>query len=179
MQTQTAEIPYSYRLCDGIAYLTRNEVDLIKEMARLLPPDAVCCNIGAGAATSIIALLEERPELYVYSIDIDPDNGMSQLHESGFISRIIQIVGDSKKVEWQYGKIDYTFVDGEHSYEGILGDIRAFLPRMAENGIMLFDDYADIHWSSVKQIVDLYAGKWEQLGYVDNLIAFRVNRGNE
>lgn len=169
---------YSYRVADGIQYMTRAEVDFVKKLAPLLPQHAVCVNVGMGAATSVIALLEERPELIVYSVDINPDNGMSQLYESGFTKNVVKIIGDSKEVEWLYGEISFAFIDAGHQREEVLADVNAWCPRMAKNAIMMFHDYAAVHWHGVKEVVDSVAGNWEFLGLVDTLIAFRVNTGD-
>lgn len=38
--------------------------------------------------------------------------------------------------------IDFLFIDGDHSYEGVISDIRGWLPRMREGGIILGHDYS-------------------------------------
>lgn len=37
--------------------------------------------------------------------------------------------------------IRLLFVDGSHTYEGVKGDIEAWLPRVAPGGVVVFDDY--------------------------------------
>jgi hypothetical protein len=38
--------------------------------------------------------------------------------------------------------IDLLYVDGWHSYEAVLDDGRAWLPHLAERGVVFFDDYS-------------------------------------
>lgn len=39
--------------------------------------------------------------------------------------------------------VDFVFIDGEHSYEGCLGDIRAWLPKVKNGGTIAGHDYLD------------------------------------
>lgn len=166
----------AHRIAQGIGYMTHAEVELIHQLAPRVPPNATCVNIGCGAATSIIALLEYRPDLYLYSVDIDEYNGMSQLAQAGILSHIVKVIGDSKQVEWNGGPIDYLFVDGCHEEECIRGDIAAWLPRMKVGGIMLFHDYGSVNWDAVQRVVDEYAQAfdWKMLEHADTLIAFQL-----
>lgn len=157
----------SYDLASGIGYLTKPEVDAIKEIAALLPTDPICVNIGAGAGTSSIALLEAREDAMLFDVDIDPDKAVSQLIEAGYYNadRYQRITGDSKVVAWPAGVlIDYLFVDGDHTEPGIRGDIEAWRPRLRDGGYMLFHDYwpyppdhalAGVdYWPDVRRVVD-------------------------
>lgn len=167
---------YALRLADGIGYLNREEVQMLYRIAYLLPPNAFCCNIGAGAGTSIIAILEMRPDLGMVSVDLNGENAMSQLIEAGMLPRILKIIGDSKQIMWNYGPLDYLFVDGDHSKEGIEGDIAAWLPRMKYGSLILFDDYGCPTWPDVKPVVDYYVANygWELIERVNELAAFRI-----
>lgn len=162
------------KIAIGIGYLTVEEVEFINELALRLPKDAVCVNIGAGSATSIIAVLEVRSDLTMYSVDINSENGKSQLWEANMLDRVIPVIGDSKEVDWNGGAISYLFVDGQHDYKGLLGDLVAWTPRLAPHAIVMFDDYLDIHWSSVQPLVDEWAKPHKRIGLVNNLIAFEV-----
>jgi predicted O-methyltransferase YrrM len=39
--------------------------------------------------------------------------------------------------------VDLLYVDGWHSYDAVLGDGRAWLPHLAEHGVVFFDDYGN------------------------------------
>lgn len=51
-----------------------------------------------------------------------------------------------------------VFVDGDHTYDGVMADYRNYAPLLADGGIMVFDDYANPQWPgvgrAVKTIVD-------------------------
>ena len=162
------------RLADSFDYMRPEEVDLVHRLARDLPERAVCVNIGSGSGTSIIAVMEVRLDLNMYSVDINADNALSQFHQAGILSKITQITGDSKTVAWNGDRIDYCFVDAGHLEHEIRGDIQAWIPRMASGGIVLFHDYGSDRWSDVKKVVDEYAGNWEFIEVADKLAAFRI-----
>ena len=109
-------------------------------------------------------------------MDIDADNGMSQLEQAGLMSHIYKVVGDSKEVPWVGIPINYIFIDGGHEEFEIRGDIEAWLSRMSYDGVLLFHDYGSPNWPSVKTVVDEYASRlgWELLGLEDTLIAFKL-----
>ena len=61
----------AYQYSDWIGYLSRSDVDLLTEMARSLPDNPVVINIGAGVGTSGLTFMEARPDLVLYSIDVN------------------------------------------------------------------------------------------------------------
>lgn len=140
-------------------YLFAEEVQALKELALSLPDAPHVLNIGSGSGTSSLALLEARPDLFLYCVDIEAGNsplgglfGERQvLSEAGFDGRYTQIQADSAKLGKDWGKpelidlpdikFDLIFVDGGHSYEEASGDILAWLPHIKPGGIMAVHDY--------------------------------------
>lgn len=185
-------------------YLYQDELPALQELARLLPPNPVVVNIGAGAGTSGLALLESRPDLYLITIDIQKESSPfgclageeEQLKLAGLWGeRNRQIHGDSKDVGRRWfsiaydgRQVDMVFIDGDHSYEGAKGDIEAWLPLIKPGGIMAVHDYRkDIlaptedgphpkPWPFVDQAVQecLIDKGYEFVMWVDSLIAFRA-----
>lgn len=47
-----------------------------------------------------------------------------------------------------------VFVDGDHTYEGVMTDYRNYAPLLADGGIMVFDDYANPQWPGVGRAVE-------------------------
>lgn len=62
--------------------------------------------------------------------------------KNNMIHRIIPIRGDSLYTVGIHdnNSIDLAFIDGDHSYEGCLGDLRNVLPKMKNNGNILAHD---------------------------------------
>ncbi len=133
----------SLELAIAFDYLTVREVACLKDFAQRLPAWSRAVNIGSGAGTSVLAVLEERSDITLYDIDLNLLMASDQYRASGVEgdSRLIRIDGDSKQVPWTYGKVDYLFVDGDHTEWGIRGDLHEWLPRMAPGGYVLLHDF--------------------------------------
>lgn len=66
-------------------------------------------------------------------------------HQLPCVRRIIQLYGDSATFDFSpwYGKIDFVFVDGAHSYDYAANDTRIALRLLRpEGGIIVWHDYA-------------------------------------
>lgn len=52
------------------------------------------------------------------------------------------------------GSLDAAFIDGLHTYRGVLADIQAWWPKLSSHGgVMLFNDYASSHYPGVERAV--------------------------
>lgn len=139
---------------------TPNNIALLTEVAKELPHDAVCLEIGTRGGFSAISFLLGNLNLHLTSIDNDGrceyavrDNIQrimaekylgEQYHpnEWELDKRFSFITGDSAEVgkAWEK-KVQYLFIDGDHSYEGVKKDIEAWIPHMDYGGIIGFHDY--------------------------------------
>jgi predicted O-methyltransferase YrrM len=52
---------------------------------------------------------------------------------------------------WSAGPIRLLYIDGLHTYEAVIQDYRAWEPFLAEEHVVLFDDYL---WAEVQRAVD-------------------------
>lgn len=193
-------------LQDAFRYLFPDEVRALKELAQSLPADPVVVNIGAGSGTSGLAFRESRPDLILYTIDIEDQNSplgslyseAAVLREAGLdsLDYYRPIHGDSKEVarSWTAGLVDLVFVDGDHTYEGCWGDITGWWPHLRPGGIMAIHDYDKqtvyarpnlpaaiphyLHFDGVDAAVrELLLGRVPLVCHVDTLIAFRKQNG--
>lgn len=181
----------AHSVTDWTGYLSHPEVDALKDLARSLPENPTAVNIGAGNGTSGLAFMEARPDLHLWTIDIQLESspfGCLQGEEMVFRSagfwgnpRHQQIHGDSKAVgrDWDYGPVDLVFVDGGHQYHEAKGDIEIWLPHIKSGGIMAVHDFEkgikNKHWPGVDRAVrELLLGPYEQVLRVETLIAFRI-----
>ena len=53
---------------------------------------------------------------------------------------------------WKHGKIDLLFIDGDHTYEGLLKDFISWYPWVKEGGVIMFDDYNNV--TGVKKAIN-------------------------
>ncbi len=171
-------------------YLTIDEVFILQkyasEISTYMKP--VIVNIGAGAGTSTIALASGNDKATIFSVDIRADelemftNEHLRMKEIGeeISDRVIRIWGDSKKVGYAFPyKVDLVFIDGDHLYSGIIGDIEAWTRNIWPGGIICFHDYGAENWPDVKNVVDKCASlcEWTQLCIVDTLAVYRTKEG--
>ena len=71
---------------------------------------------------------------------------------------IVQLTGDSATFDFApyYGKMDFVFVDGSHSYEYVLNDSRKAIKLLSGKGIILWHDYSK-SWEGVPRALhELY-----------------------
>lgn len=175
------------RLCNAFGFLFPGELFLIQAIARALPENAVVVNIGAGVGTGSLGVVEMRPDVQAYTVDISeggPNGGLLNevnAFRGAGLKLPVQILGDSQKV-WQKWKaigkgqgIDFLFIDGDHSATGLQRDIDGWLPFINPGGYALFHDYRSVAWQGITEVVDKnIRGKgWEEILLVDTLIAFR------
>jgi len=56
------------------------------------------------------------------------------------------------------GYFGLVFIDGDHSYEGVIDDINAWLPLVKDGGVLCGHDYGNIGGRGVKKAVDELLG---------------------
>ena len=127
--------------------MTHKEVEALKhcvskEMTTWTNPNII--NIGAERGTSTLAMLEERPDAQIFSIDVNPSMAeIENARKAGLdTKRIIRLLGRSQEIGamWPFW-VHFIWVDGDHSYEGVKGDIEAWLPKLMPKAIIAFHDY--------------------------------------
>lgn len=108
----------------SFGYLFVSEVHALKQLAQSLPANPVVCNIGAGSGTSGLAFMESRPDLFLYTVDIQKENSPfgclyaeeQVLRQAGyiidspfFLNRYQPIHGDSKEIGKQGFSVGYLY----------------------------------------------------------------------
>lgn len=60
-------------------------------------------------------------------------------------------------------RLDWAYIDGDHTYEGVLSDLRSCWERLAEGGCLAGDDYGVTGWwhDGVTKAVDEFAASVE------------------
>ena len=169
----------SYEIARQTTLMGKVEIDIMKKHVRKLPENAVIVIIGAGAGTSSLAILEERTDVVIFSIDtVFPTDHRytpgekENLKKAGMWDNgcVIQIIGSSQRIgkTWPY-QYDMLFVDGDHRYEYVKPDIDLWIPKAKENAVIMFHDYttSDIKpKSGVKRAVDeTLLDEWKKVDY--------------
>jgi predicted O-methyltransferase YrrM len=74
---------------------------------------------------------------------------------------VMDMITDLKGMSWEMaekfedGTVDFVFIDADHKYESVVKDIKAWLPKMREGGIISGHDYNNP--CGVKQAVDTHS----------------------
>lgn len=152
----------SEQLRDDFKYFFVAEIPAIKTLVRSLPPYPLVVNLGAGAGTSGLAILESRDDVTLVTIDIENgDSPLGSLYSERdvmrraelsdlFNVRWFQIHGDSAETgrDWHiqdfYGSPHMVFVDAAHQEEECRADIEAWLPNLLPGGIIAIHDYRKV-----------------------------------
>lgn len=105
-----------------------------------------------GMSASIFAKYGHEGSSNIVCIEIDENaNFMHNLKAVGLHKKIVPLYGNSAAMDWTveaerlklpYHLIDLLFIDGDHSYEGALADLRNFAPHVADGGWLLLHDCA-------------------------------------
>ena len=130
--------------------------NIYKEVSKLkFGQTYVEIGVAHGASLSI-ANSATKDGINLYGIDrIDwPDR-------EGLIEKFLGYQGKHEFIEgesevqarfWNRGEIDLLFIDGDHTYEGVLKDIALWVPWVKHGGIIMFDDYTEV--TGVKEAVN-------------------------
>ena len=145
---------HTKNLVNAFGFLKIEEAELLMQTAEKLKVNAMVVNIGAGVGTSALAVIEQRPDLakLVFTIDArDDDNPFGGLlnernaFRNANMTNLLpnQIKSDSSTagLAWEKGNIDLLIIDADHTYEGVVKDINAWIPHLVINGFVAFHDY--------------------------------------
>jgi len=172
-------------LTDGKEPVSHAEIDYLKELAAGLPENPTIVNIGAATGVSTLAFLEERPDCFIFSVDIYPcEEELKHVREGGHDhKRIVRLLGDSKLIGPKFPyQCDLLFIDGDHW--NAAGDIAAWIDtgKVKSSGVIAFHDYI-VPPNPANNPGDVYAqvNEWiernpqyERICWVDRVIAFRM-----
>lgn len=137
-------------------------------LRRLVVERPIGVEIGVDRGAMSVELLS-RPDLYLYMVDpwgkeaapeqyketgdyhswlSDAESEANYQHaiaETEFAGRRRVVLRMTSVAASNYlkGLVDFVFIDGDHSYEGVKGDIDAWRTKIIEGGILSGHDYAD------------------------------------
>lgn len=108
--------------------------------------------IGSENGMSASLFRTFAPDATLVCVEIDRDANF--LHNLKAVDlydeHVIPVFANSTKVTWPEiakdkklsGEIDLLFIDGDHSFEGALADLRNFAPYVAKDGWLILHDCA-------------------------------------
>ena len=153
-------------------------------LLRMLPKGSVGAEIGVFRGSFSGAILREVQPSVLHLIDPwrsaadpslsgvlydRPQDQMDAIHDSVIHLFAEQIAAGTVVVhrarsvnaasEIPDGSLDWVYVDGDHSYEGVREDLVSYLPKLRAGGLLCGDDYVvgGRFDSGVKKAVDEFA----------------------
>ena len=117
-----------------------------EEMLALVPTGAVCAEVGTETGYFSAQILERTRPSALHLVDLDlskiryEEFSIQRAIDSGVV-RLHQ--GDSSEVlqRFEDGSFDWLYVDGDHSYEGVVRDIEQVERVVKPDGLIVFNDY--------------------------------------
>jgi hypothetical protein len=166
---------HNYKELEGWFDMEKQYLDLLE----LTPKNGVFVELGAykGKSTSFIVteIINRDKDINFYTIDtFEGDSGSNDNNEilaykKVDVSKMFEefskntkhikehfnvIVGksDESSNNFDDNSVDVIFIDAGHSYESVIKDIKSWLPKMKDGGVMSGHDYKS--WPGVKTAVD-------------------------
>jgi predicted O-methyltransferase YrrM len=171
-------------LTDGKEPMSYAEIECLKKLARMLPDNPTIVNIGADRGVSTLAFLEERPDCFIFSVDVLPcKEELENVRKGGHDHRkVVRLLGDSKVLGPKFPyQCDMLFIDGDHWGAG--KDIEAWVDtnKVKSGGVIALHDWqpggcAPNNPGSVTEDVIEWRerAEYEQIAEVERVIAFRM-----
>lgn len=136
-------------------HLTESELNFLLDTASNLEQESIIVEVGSylGASTYYLAKGISKKGGRVYAVDTWSNLAMSEGAKDTYQEFmentnelkdfIVPLRGLSIDISQEFNKkIDLLFIDGDHSYEGVMTDLESWLPKLKNGGIIIFHDYS-------------------------------------
>lgn len=169
-------------------HTTEEERIFLYKLGSSLPDNSAIVEIGSylGASTCFLAAGCSCKGGHVYAVDTWENQAMSEglrdtyqeflQNTADYKSNITPIRSFSVDAAQDFSQlVDLLFVDGDHSYEGVMADLKAWLPKLKPKAWLVLHD---IGWAegvnqAIREVVEpISCGKPT---IFPNLYAVRVN----
>jgi predicted O-methyltransferase YrrM len=118
--------------------------------------------VGVKFGRTTFFLLDNVPDLVIYSIDTDISMFYNNQVKEKYKNRLIPIQGFSYNVANQLpdNSMDLIFIDADHSYNSVKKDILEYTPKLKEDGILAGHDidYPGVNKAVYELIKDFDVG---------------------
>ena len=132
----------------------RSEILGLTEIVRALRPLAICEIGAAGGGTAFMFAHAAAPDALIVTIDLafsaSRRAAVSRFALPG--QRMVCLQADSQRDETLRAvanhlgdrQLDFLFIDGDHSYQGVSTDFRLYSPLVRPGGIIAFHDIVPV-----------------------------------
>lgn len=161
-------------LGDGLSSSNTNSEKVNKTRSQFLeviPKGGICAELGVQKGNHAVDMINIIGPSKLFLVDIDMSLAVNESDQTSLFSKksiennswdfVELIESDSIKAAdvFEDDFFDFIYVDGDHSYEGCLGDIQSWLPKLKTGGMMAGHDYQFNIDHSIKRVSELLEGK--------------------
>lgn len=161
-------------------HLTKEEKYKLYKLSSLKKGVAVEIGSYLGSSSCFIALArKKKPGGMLFCVDTWQNDAMSEGAKDTFLTFLENTQNFSDIIRPQRGKsaevaavwegpVDFLFIDGDHSYEGVRADVEAWFPKLSSGALVVFHDYG---WAEgVRRVIGEYvAPRAKKEGTLPNL----------
>jgi predicted O-methyltransferase YrrM len=149
-------VPYAQHIFGIPTHMTPMERLMLTQTALELPEGSTILEIGSylGASTAFLAAAAVQRSATVHAVDTWMNDAMGAegtwdtwteftANTQPFRDYIVPHRGTSVAVHGDAGDIpcELLFIDGDHTYEGVVTDLRTWLPSLKAGGILAMHDF--------------------------------------
>lgn len=142
------------RCLDIPTHMAISERMLLYRLALGLPRESRLLEIGSylGASAAVLAAAAQTRGGYVFCVDTWHNDAMSEggrdtygeflQNTKPYSNWITPLRGQSTEIATTFAQtIDLLFIDGDHSYDGVIADLRCWLPKLRSGGWLVMHDW--------------------------------------
>ena len=151
----------------------KEEIACLFEMVKELEPAAVCEIGAAGCGTTFLFARAAAPGSLVVSLDLDLEEARRRASSlfAGAGQRVVCLKADSQRPETAReverllaGRpLDFLFIDGDHSYEGVARDFDLYERLVRPGGLIAFHDIQPLREGDGNHTVGGVPQFWREL----------------
>ncbi len=160
----------------NFAQINKEEAEFLVENLINLPDGSVIVELGTYKGGSAFVMSEVYKRGKIFSIDHYEDCTVEEV-KNNLVGHDVELLNgktsDLAKT-WSL-PIDFLFIDASHYYEDVMEDIKNWLPKVKDKGLIMFNDYDS--WPGVTMAVHrAIEKKWiEPLSKAGSMLLTRKN----
>lgn len=160
-------------------WISSDEGEAIRKEVERLDPGEVYLEIGVAYGKSLSTAAYYADEgVGIFGIDRlnwAPERTKA-LKNLGVDGRVNFIEGESQweALSWEHGEISLLFIDGDHTYYGVIKDLLSWLPHVRPGGRIMLHDYTRSSPGVMRAVNEFIEGhdRYENIEVTGSIYAF-------
>jgi predicted O-methyltransferase YrrM len=169
-------------------WMSETELAFLNTIAHSITADGKVVEIGSWKGRSTVAIceaLKQKPEVEFYAVDtfegdpeiwkdgykeeLDNDSIYKEFQkntaEYGFL-KIIRTTSNEASIQFADESLDWVFLDGDHSYDAVCNDVRAWFPKLKYGGLLSGHDYTKFAVGLAIKRLFKNVSVWDSIWYI-------------